>query len=139
VRYREALAEQGQEPLGIHLVSPQGHIVFTTAALTAGRNPEDGQIWLRSPDDSYRLVAPTRHYQTFENGEIVYWLLATREFRAYNVTTHEHRPLPGYRVRGNVDVTEGVLVRRDSIALGTRRNGSWSYTALPIDTRSLKR
>jgi hypothetical protein len=123
----------------MHLVTPQGHIVVVTAALGTPRNTEEGQIWLRMPNDTYRLVANTRHYEGFENGEIIYWMLATRDFHAYSIATHTHRPLPGYRVRGYVDATEGVLVQGDTVALGVKRDGRWTYTPLPINTQTLKR
>ena len=141
VRYAEALARNGQVATATYLVSPAGHMVFVTASPTAQRGAEEGQIWLRSPDDSYRLVAGTHHYEGVENGEVIFWLLPTREFKAYNMTTHETRSLPGHKGRGYVDITEGVIVPMtgEQVSLGHKVNGTWSYAPLPITKDAVRK
>lgn len=141
LKFKEVLAAKGQKSQIPYLVSPAGHIVFVTSAESNARNEEDGQIWLRAPDDSYHLVTDGRHYEGVEDGEIIYWVLATREFKAYNMTTYETRSLPGYRQRGYVDVTEGVLVPMtgEKIDLGHKVNGAWVYTTLPITKDAVKK
>jgi len=142
LKFREVLTEKGQKSHIAYLVSPAGHMVFVTSPDASPRDEENGQIWLRAPDDSYHLVADaTRHYEGVGNGEVIYWLLATREFKAFNMTTYETRSLPGYRQRGYVDVTEGVTVpgMGEKIDVGHKVNGTWVYTTLPITTDAVKK
>lgn len=130
---REELDAKGLNSQVVRLVSPQGHIVVEASSNSKARSNGGSQIWLRAPDGSYHLVAETTHYEGVENGEIVYWLLATREFKAFSMTTYATRDLPAYKQRGYVDVTEGVSVSgRDSVQLGRKINGAWNYTTLPI-------
>lgn len=141
VNFRDVLTDKGFKSQIAYLVSPAGHMVFVTSPDASPRDEENGQIWLRAPDDSYHLVAEdTRHYEGIENGEVIYWQLATREFKAFNMTTYQTRDLPGYKQRGYVDVTEGVAVPMtgEKIDVGHKVNGTWVYTTLPITKDAVK-
>ena len=143
VDYRAALAERKLATTGIYLVDERGTLLFVTEPLEAGggkRDERDASLWIRTPAGEFVHVAQTSHYEGMEGDGLIYWIPETRRFHAFDVVTLATRDLPGYRVRPQEDVTEGVSVETGGqrLMFGRKTGAAWEYEPLPIEPARLK-
>lgn len=140
----DALARRGLFYREIYLVSPNGHTLFITtdSSASAGNGPRD--LWMRYPDDAYRLVGHVverQNYYGLRGTELIYWVPSPREFRAYDIYSMQTRTIADPRTPGTDQVAGGefesevVRVTPTAVELGRRAGYDWAYepTGLTID------
>jgi len=141
------LAKLGRDCGEIYLVDPDGTLLFVTLPLSAAddsrsqrKNNDASEIWVRTAAGSYLKVAAASLYETVRNGEVIYWIRATRQFRAFSLITHQTRPAPEFRYADYVDVTEGVILSANQKGLeyGVKVNGVWQYQPIELAPHKLK-
>jgi hypothetical protein len=141
------LARLGRDCGEIYLVDPDGTLLFITQPLPAAgdsrsrhKNNDDSEIWVRTAGGDYLKVAASSHYETVRNGEVIYWVNETRQFKAFSLSTHRTRPAPEFRYAEYVEVTEGAALSADRKGLeyGVKLNGFWQYQPIELLTHGLK-
>lgn len=141
------LAKLGRECGEIYLVDPDGTLLFVTLPLSAEddsrlqrKNHDASEIWVRTAAGDYLKVAAASLYETVRNGEVIYWIRATRQFRAFSLSTHQTRPAPEFKFADYVDVTEGVILSANQKGLeyGVKVNGVWQYQPIELTPQKLK-
>jgi hypothetical protein len=141
------LAKYGRDTGQIHMVDPDGTLVFVTLSLEeaeesrAYRNRRlTPEIWVRTPAGDYLKAATSAHYERTRNGEVIYWEPATREFMAFSIAERATRKAPEFKVPDYEDVTEGVILSSDHKALefGVKADGQWKYQRLDLNPEMLQ-
>lgn len=143
VDYRAALDARKLASAGMYLVDERGTLLFVTTPLSTagGRHDErNAALWIRTPAGEYLHVAPTSHYEGMEGDELIFWIPETRRFHAFDVVSRATRELPGYRVRPQADVGEGVNVESGGqrLLIGRKTGSGWNYQPLPLEPARLK-
>ena len=136
------LRNKGYKVVERHLADKEGTIVLIVNPLESKSDDyKDGisELWIRTSTGEYRKIAATWHYQTAEAGEIIYWMLDTRQFMAYNLASGQTRNLPDYRVPPFSDIDKGVTLssNRSTLKYGNKVNDKWEYTPLDIPVAGL--
>jgi len=135
------LARIGKALGEIHLVDPDGAILFITLPLTTAKdagafrtNSEEKEIWLRTPAGDFLKVAASSHYETVRNGEVIYWVPATRKFQAFSIFTRQTRAAPEFRPADYVEVAEQVILSTNQKGLeyGVKAGGVWRYQPVEL-------
>lgn len=133
---------RGRDVGEIYLVDDLGTLVFINNPLEQAKQGNykprtdnaQPEIWVRTPQGAFLKVVETSHYEEFKDGNVIYWLPDNRTFYAFHVADQTTTPLPGYKVRGYQDVTEGVILsaQGDRIELGHKTGDQWTYEVLPF-------
>ncbi|MFC1735339.1 hypothetical protein ACFL1X_04430 [Candidatus Hydrogenedentota bacterium] len=136
------LAEHDRAGGQMYLVDAEGTLLLISPSIQEAEensnwNRDDSivpEIWVRLPDGEYKLAAASRFYERVVDGEVIYWVLETRKYIAFNIETGVTRQATEYKVPPYEDVTKGVLISRDKqyLEFGTRKNGKWNYEPLPL-------
>jgi hypothetical protein len=134
---------KGYRILEKHFADNTGNIVLIMNPSSAPKpddNGEKSELWLRDSKGKYVMLAPTWHYQAAENGEVIYWIEKTRQFKAYNISTGQTRDLRDYRLPALTDITRGVTLSSDRkrLEFGTKSGDQWVYAPLEIPVSKLK-
>ena len=134
------LARLGRDFGEIYLVDLHGTMLFITLPLATAKdagafrnNSGEKEIWLRTASGDTLKVSATAHFETVINGEVLYWVPTTRQFRAFSIFTRQTRAAPEFRRADHVEVAEKVILSADQKGLeyGVKAGGVWRY--LPVE------
>lgn len=141
------LARHGRDPGEISLASSDGTLLFITPSIPEAQTPDlqrspdyRPQLWARLPSGEYLKIAYSHHVVRVGSGEVIYWDLAAREYRAFSLSSRSSRALPDYdppAEEREPDRCVGVSADRKTLELGTEVNGLWTREALPLDASDL--